>query len=178
MSAIQTDIGAKPNATKVEHSPTALIPRSDVWEAIKYVYAWFAALVPSAGAAPKDAQYLVAAADGTLTAERVDWNPKMLMNRDMDHWRVTLRYGKSRMSLNFSMGFGLNGREPDVAGVLECLLSDSTACDQDFHEFCREFGYEEDSRTAERIYKACVRSGERLRAFLGQKYEEALYAER
>lgn len=56
---------------KIAHAPTLLIPKSDTWAAIQYVYDWFAALVPAAGAAPKDAQYLVGASDATLTAERV-----------------------------------------------------------------------------------------------------------
>lgn len=74
MSAIRTNIGAQASAHVVPHTPTATIPRTDAWAAIQYVYDWFAALVPSVGAAPKDAQYLVAASDSTLTAERVTTN--------------------------------------------------------------------------------------------------------
>lgn len=58
-------------ATETAFAPTATIPRSTVQAAIQYVYDFFAALVPSVGAAPKDASYLVGASDATLTAERV-----------------------------------------------------------------------------------------------------------
>lgn len=71
MTAIDKNQLAPTPAPHSPFTPTSTIPRSTVQAAIEYVYAWFAALVPSVGAAPKDAQYLVAAADGTLTAERV-----------------------------------------------------------------------------------------------------------
>ena len=69
--SVGTDIDHKPQAQNQPFAPSSDIPQSDVWRAIQYVKDWFDALVPSAGAAPKNAQYLVATADSTLTAERV-----------------------------------------------------------------------------------------------------------
>ena len=69
--SVGTDIDHKPQAQHQPFAPSSDIPKSDVWRAIQYVKDWFDALVPSVGAAPKDAQYLVAASDSTLTAERV-----------------------------------------------------------------------------------------------------------
>jgi hypothetical protein len=71
MSAVETKIGAQISATEVAHVPHADIPASTTWDAIKYVYDHFAALVPSVGAAPKDAQYYTLASNATLTAETV-----------------------------------------------------------------------------------------------------------
>jgi hypothetical protein len=45
--------------------------------------------------------------------------------------------------------------ESDLINALDCFISDSLAGEQSFYEFCREFGYDEDSRKAEKIHKAC-----------------------
>jgi hypothetical protein len=95
-----------------------------------------------------------------------------------DPWTVTLRRGKQRMAVPFYMGMGHNGKEPDTATVLDCLASDSSGVEngQDFDGFCSEFGYDTDSRKAEKIYKACERTARRLKQFLGSDlYEELLW---
>ena len=74
----------------------------------------------------------------TLKAERTDTNPNMepVSRGSMDHWKVKLTrpvpkpIHRFTMTTYFSMGFGHNGAEPDVAGVLDCLLSDSDALDR------------------------------------------------
>ena len=71
MTAIDKNQLSPTPAPQSPFTPTSTIPRSTVQAAIEYVYAWFAALVPSVGAAPKDAVYIVQTADSTLTAERV-----------------------------------------------------------------------------------------------------------
>ena len=45
--------------------------------------------------------------------------------------------------------------EGDLKQAFYCLISDSLSAVNDFEEFCSEFGYDEDSRTAERVYKGC-----------------------
>lgn len=42
--------------------------------------------------------------------------------------------------------------------ALYCFVSDAASGDQSFENFCSELGYDEDSRTAERTYKACRKS--------------------
>lgn len=44
----------------------------------------------------------------------------------------------------------------DLLNALECIISDAIAGTYSFEEFCDEFGYDEDSRSAERIHKACI----------------------
>ena len=41
-----------------------------------------------------------------------------------------------------------------LIGALDCIVSDGTYSDYSFEEFCREFDYDDDSRKAERIYRA------------------------
>lgn len=50
-------------------------------------------------------------------------------------------------------------KQINIDDVLHCLVSDSTALSMDFEEWCSEFGYEEDSRKAEKIYNACRKNG-------------------
>lgn len=94
-------------------------------------------------------------------------NPNMDGSADMDHWRVTLRHGSRRYTLTFSKGRGHNGAPPSVSEVLECVQSDATYPDMSFEEWCRELGYDEDSRRAERTYNAVVKQTERARALIG-----------
>jgi hypothetical protein len=113
----------------------------------------------------------------TVTAERWHENPHMDSPRDMDHWKVTLRAGRSRYTTYFSMGFGYHGTEPTAADVLDCLASDASSVDQNsFEDWCAEMGSDPDSRRAERTYKACAQSAKRLRQLLGDSaYETLVY---
>ncbi len=62
--------------------------------------------------------------------------------------------------------------------MLDCLLSDSQAGEQDFEEFCAEFGYDTDSRKAERTWKACRAQAPKVKRLLGEDFERFLYADR
>lgn len=107
---------------------------------------------------------------------RKPWDQLDKWQQEAHQYRVTLRYKGRQMSLDFFMGPALK-EEPGAAGVLSCLLSESVALERDFEEWCGDYGYDTDSRKAERIYKECVKSGERLKKLLGEDYELFLYAE-
>ncbi len=57
---------------------------------------------------------------------------------------------------------------PDIKDVLYSLLMDSDALDYEFSEWASNFGYEEDSRKAEKIYNECVNLGLQMQRALGQ----------
>jgi hypothetical protein len=48
--------------------------------------------------------------------------------------------------------------EYDVLNAFYCFVSDALSGLYSFDEFCSEFGYDTDSRKAEKIYKACKRA--------------------
>ena len=102
-----------------------------------------------------------------LSAKWADSNPNMDDSANMDHWRVTLKLGRKQMTIPFSMGYGHGGKEPEVADVLSCLASDSTSADESFEDWCSEFGYDTDSRRAERTWRIVGKQAERLEKFLG-----------
>lgn len=110
----------------------------------------------------------------TASARSVDSNPDMDDTKyPMDHWRVTLRRAGHSLTVSFSMGQAHNGIRPTADEVLNCLVSDARASETTFADFCSEFGYDEDSRKAERTYKACRRIGAKLAKFLGSLLTEA-----
>lgn len=54
----------------------------------------------------------------------------------------------------------------DLLNAFECFISDAMAGEQDFEDFCNEFGYDSDSRTAERIHKECIKSLNKAKSIL------------
>lgn len=103
-----------------------------------------------------------------MTSQRVQENPNM-DDFEGDHWKVRLTCQGRSLTTYFSQGYGHNGKEPEVEAVLSCLVSDAQAGQDDFEEFCSNLGYDNDSRRAERIHKACVSTGKRLEQFLGSE---------
>lgn len=103
----------------------------------------------------------------TADVEWADHNPNMDDERGtMNHFKVTLRCGRRRMTLYFSQGFGISG-EPQPADILECLASDASGAEQSFEDWCSDLGFDSDSRKAERTYKAVQTQTEKLRKLLG-----------
>lgn len=62
---------------------------------------------------------------------------------------------------------------PSAYGVLACISGD-VHCPNTFQEFCDEFGYDEDSRKAEKQFKACHAFAQKLRAFFTEQEIEEL----
>lgn len=117
----------------------------------------------------------------SATATRAASNPHMAdMGAGSSHWRVTLRRtveGRRRsLTVPFSMGAALTG-PPSADDVLRCLCADSAGYDnaQGFADWAAEYGYDADSRKAENVFRAVEKQAARLRVFLGDEYEAAVY---
>lgn len=64
---------------------------------------------------------------------------------------------------------------PEIESVLSCLALDSNALDYaDFEDWAKNFGYDSDSRSAEKIYKACLDTGLKMRNAFGNNQMELL----
>lgn len=85
-------------------------------------------------------------------------------------WKVTLRYRGRQMTVPFYTG-SMCG-EVTAADVLHCLISDASSADNTFEDWCADFGYDSDSRKAERTYKACQRIAVKLNKLLGSDLEK------
>lgn len=64
----------------------------------------------------------------------------------------TSDYNKNKVSMN----------DDDLKCALESILGDGLSGLMDFDQFCDEYGYDQDSRSAERIHKACIESMDKL----------------
>lgn len=110
----------------------------------------------------------------SMTAERTDRNPNMDDSANMDHWRVVLKAGRSRLTTYFSMGYGYHGKAPKASEVLSCLASDASSADESFEDWCANYDFDTDSRKAERTYRAVQSSTAKLRKFLGESVFDTL----
>jgi hypothetical protein len=82
---------------------------------------------------------------------------------DMRDWSVTLRCMWDGEELGqtvvpFYQG-SAHTKPPTASEVFDCVISDawSAHCADSFEDWAEDFGYDTDSRTAERVYQACER---------------------
>ena len=62
--------------------------------------------------------------------------------------------------------------ESELLNAFYCFVGDAISGKMDFSEFCSEFGYDEDSRKAEKIWNACKRSTVKFdRLYSGDIYD-------
>lgn len=82
-----------------------------------------------------------------------------------------MRLSRGRRSYTFDFGQSImNGSEtPTMYDVLACLQKYDCGT---FEDFCREFGYDEDSRRAERTYKAVCREYAAVERLFGDCMDE------
>jgi hypothetical protein len=92
--------------------------------------------------------------------------------KDMDAWTVKLQFEKRQMTIPFFMGYGHNGKEPNLKTVLHSLVTDYHAGKESFNDFCGNFGYDEDSRNAERTWNACKAIALKMENLFGEKLEK------
>lgn len=81
-----------------------------------------------------------------------------------NHYRVTIKTNSGSTTFDFygSAQEYINGTmvmdNSTMEHALYCFVSDACSAKDSFGGFCSEFGYDTDSRRAEKIYKACERS--------------------
>lgn len=99
---------------------------------------------------------------------------KQDQNWDCDQWRVTLSSKAGFHSFDYFTGLGLRTKpktswgeskpkKPKVADVLHSLIMDASAADENFHDWCANYGYSDDSIKAMNTYKACLEIAVALR---------------
>ena len=85
-------------------------------------------------------------------------------NMNDRHSRVTVKNNETGKRTSFD--FWGSVREPrletnySLLNAFYCFVSDGLSAVDGFENFCSEFGYDSDSRRAEKIFKACKRSEE------------------
>lgn len=106
-------------------------------------------------------------------------NPYMDSDQPMYHYLMSISMGDREFCAYLSTGTGWTS-EPSVSDLLECLILDASVVDrsQSFEDWADEYGYDPDSRKAERLYKTVEVESLRLKEFFGDDlFEEALSLE-
>ena len=87
----------------------------------------------------------------------------------VDQWAITVT-GKDGCHHMFDYFTGLGRRKernkpnpPKVADVMYSLLTDASAEQRNFHEWCSDYGYSTDSINALNVYRACLDTAAALR---------------
>jgi hypothetical protein len=103
--------------------------------------------------------------------------PDGLMEGPHNNYKCRITCGRRGFTLYFSQGYGIQG-DPTIERVLESLLSDAAGYEntQSFEDWASDYGYDTDSRKAEKIYKAVKRQAEQLKRTLGEDaYNDLLW---
>lgn len=117
-----------------------------------------------------------------FTAQEVTTRPDNLMGDSAFHFKCRIwrkhTAGFRSHTVYFSKGSGLGPSLPEASEVLDCLASDASRYEnaQSFEDWASEYGYDEDSRAAEKIWRQVKRQSEQLKRTLGtEAYEELLW---
>lgn len=93
--------------------------------------------------------------------------------RVVDAWRVTIgkQWGNKhgQWVTTYYTGTGHRNKRtgrpvrPSIADVLHSLFSDASAANENFSDWCDNYGYSDDSIKALNLYKACTEVAQNLR---------------
>lgn len=113
-----------------------------------------------------------------MTVKDAKANPNMANSANMNHWTCRISNDAAySMYVVFSLGSAHGSRVPEISEVLNCLASEAAGVEnaRSFEEWCGEYGYDTDSRHAERIYKTCQEQADDLKSLMGADYQGLLF---
>lgn len=82
-------------------------------------------------------------------------------------WTVSLRYKGERAQFRFYGGG--SAKTPTASDLVWAVAIDSTALNEEFGDWCKEFGYDTDRIKARSIYKACQTNANRLKNLINDE---------
>jgi hypothetical protein len=107
-----------------------------------------------------------------IKLEVLDQNYKQYFTDDKEcRWVFELRLTRKRKQYTFEFGQSIaaGGEVPSMYSVLACLTKYDP---EDFEDFCDNFGYDIDSRKAEKTYHAVVKEWKAVERLFGDILEE------
>jgi hypothetical protein len=113
-----------------------------------------------------------------IESEYAEANPNMGDEKwQANHYKVILKRKGKQLTTFFSMGLA-HTQEPTAEDVLNSLASDAAGIEnaRSFEDWCNHYGYDTDSRRAEKTFNVCERQAEKLKSFLGEElYKQYLF---
>lgn len=88
---------------------------------------------------------------------------------ELDNLLFELNTGHVRKGPSYMSMKGAPIPAPHVADVMYCLVNDADALDYSFEDWASNYGYDPDSRRAEKCYQACIECGLQLRRLIGDE---------
>ncbi|MCY8549330.1 hypothetical protein MOD25_05370 [Bacillus haynesii] len=106
---------------------------------------------------------------------RFDFSKLDDWQRKTNHYRVIIGHNNKIIEVPFFTGQGWN-REPDLKDVLFSLFMDAGGYKNalDFSDWCANYGYNDDSINAKKIYDTCGKIYEKLESMFNEKEYEQL----
>lgn len=107
-----------------------------------------------------------------IKLEVLDRDYKKYFSDDKEcRWVFLLRLTRKRKQYTFEFGQSIaaGNNEPTMYDVLVCLTQSDP---EDFEWFCSNYGYDTDSRKAEKIYHAVVKEWKAVERLFGDILEE------
>jgi hypothetical protein len=93
--------------------------------------------------------------------KKADWSSDNFNNH-----MVTVTNTETEQKITFEFWASIANpelnKEYDILNAFYCFVGDAISGMETFESFCSEFGYDSDSRTAEKIYKKCKKQLEKL----------------
>jgi hypothetical protein len=80
-------------------------------------------------------------------------------------FNCTLIYNRKRFTFNFGQSIQAGGEEPTMYDILTCMQKYEIGT---FDNFCGDFGYDNDSIKAHKVYKAVVREYKNMLRVFGE----------
>jgi hypothetical protein len=123
----------------------------------------------------KQATNFLKRAEATLTLKYMGNEPHFEDDKEKriyrDRYKCTFANGKKHFSVIFGQSIANRGKKPTTYHILACLTKYDP---KSFENFCGEFGYDTDSRKAEKTYKAVYSEWEKVKAFFTEEELEIL----
>lgn len=162
---------APKNERDMEHAWREFV--TDMWSSGEITCLQYRFCPPITATVPEDDIDYILGGTGLRLFLEVQWTesrpdklePKRFQG---NHYCCVLKNAEGKsMSFYYSKGSALKG-PPKLREVVECLVFDSRSIEESdsFEEWAQAFGYDEDSRAAERIYNACLEQHRKLKGVI------------
>jgi hypothetical protein len=108
--------------------------------------------------------------------EYKDWSSDAYMNQERIVYLVRVKRNNKQISFKFcdSYANALENKRPDLYSILASIGSEYDLNDTNLEDFCNEFGYDTDSKKAEKIYNNWVAHNDKLKKIFNPEDIEVL----